>query len=111
MSLTSFWHCVTLRTSASGAGSALSHPGGAVERRAWMPTRSKPAWGRRATRLQFMPRNRAEGEFRHQLKQQSAFVLLAEPYRCLPAITSGALPWFDGGTCRQMASFVQSAPW
>ena len=80
MSLISFRHYATYRTSVRGAESALSQPGGAVGRHAWMPMRSKLAQGRRAVHLQVMPRNRAEGEFRHQLKQQPAVVLLVEPY-------------------------------
>lgn len=111
MSLISFCHYITDRTSVRGAESALSQPGGAVGRHAWKPMRSKFAWGRRAIHLQVMPRNRAEGEFRCQLKQQSAVILLVELYRCLPQINSGGLPWFDSGKCRQMASFVQSTPW
>lgn len=50
-----------------------------------------------------MPRTRVRGEFRWQLKQQPAVVLLVEPYQCLPEINSEALPWLDGGTRRQMA--------
>lgn len=104
-------HRVTCRTSVRGAERTSSQPGGAVGMHAWMPPRSKLARGSRAVHLQIIARNSVEGEFRCHLKLQSAVILLVEPYQCLPEINSGALPWFNGGNCRQMASFVQSTPW
>lgn len=80
MSLISFCHYVIYRTSLRRAERALSQLGGTVRRHAWMPMRSKLAKGMRAVYLQVTPRNRLEGEFRCQLKQQSAVVPLVELY-------------------------------
>lgn len=68
----------TYSISVKGADRTVSQPGEALGRCAGTSMMRKLPWKGSNVHLQVMPRNRVEGEFRCQLKQQSAVILHVE---------------------------------